>query len=90
MKTKAILVSEGSSTNLNSTLLFRHKFAKKGRTFSANLQLSILESERDGLLDAVYRYEGDTTDTIVKQRNEQTNNNLAYGATVTYTEPFGK
>ncbi len=86
---KSHTVSEGSSANLNSTLLFRHKFAKKGRTFSANLQLAILESQRDGLLDAAYRYEGDTTDTIVKQRNEQTNNNLAYGATVTYTEPLG-
>ena len=82
-------ISDGSSVNLNSALLFRHKFSKKGRTFSANFQLALSESNRDGLLDAVYRYEADTANTIVKQRNEQTNNNFSYGATVTYTEPLG-
>ena len=51
--------------------------------------MTLSESERNGLLDATYRYEGDTVDTIVKQRNEQTNDNFSYGATVTYTEPLG-
>src|SRR5688572_20289024 len=40
-------ISEGSTSNLNSTLLFRHKFAKKGRNFSTNLQMTLSESERN-------------------------------------------
>ncbi|HYI75985.1 MAG TPA: outer membrane beta-barrel protein, partial [Chryseolinea sp.] len=82
-------ISEGTTINLNSNLLFRHKFEKKGRNFSANLQFSLSESDRDGFLDAIYKYEGDTSNTIINQRNAQTNNNLLYGATVTYTEPLG-
>ncbi|HZB12811.1 MAG TPA: outer membrane beta-barrel protein, partial [Chryseolinea sp.] len=82
-------ISEGTTINLNSNLLFRHKFEKKGRNFSANLQFSLSESDRGGYLDAIYKYEGDTSNTIVNQRNEQKNNNLLYGATLTYTEPLG-
>ena len=82
-------ISDGTSTTLNSALLFRHKFAKKGRNFSMNFQLSLSESERNGLLDAKYKYEGDTVDTIVNQRSEQSNDNFSYGATVIYTEPLG-
>lgn len=81
--------SDGNTVALNSNLLLRHKFEKKGRNFSANFQVSLSESERDGLLDATYRYEHDTTSTIVRQRNEQTNKNFLYGASLTYTEPLG-
>ncbi|HEX6223702.1 MAG TPA: TonB-dependent receptor [Chryseolinea sp.] len=81
--------SDGTTVALNSTLLLRHKFEKKGRNFSANFQLSLSESQRDGWLDAVYRYEGDTTSTMLRQRNEQTNKSLLYGANLTYTEPIG-
>lgn len=82
-------LAQGSTTNLNSNLLFRHKFPKKGRTFSANLQFGFSDSERDGLLDAVYKYQGDVTDRIVQQRSEQSTENLSYGGTVSYTEPLG-
>lgn len=82
-------VSQGSTTNLNSSLLFRHKFPKKGRTFSTNLQFGLSQSERDGLLDATYKFEADSDDRTVKQRSEQSTDNFSYGATLSYTEPLG-
>jgi outer membrane receptor protein involved in Fe transport len=82
-------ISSGSTMNLASNLLYRHKFAKKNRTFSTNLQFGLSQSERDGLLDATYKFAGDPNDRIVKQRNEQTTDNLSYGATLSYTEPLG-
>jgi hypothetical protein len=82
-------VSSGSTMNLSSNLLFRHKFAKKGRTFSTNLQFGLSQSDRDGVLDATYKYAGDQDDRTIKQINEQRTDNLSYGATLSYTEPLG-
>lgn len=82
-------IYQGSTTNLNSNLLYRHKFPKKGRTFSTNLQFGYTQSNMDGLLDATYKFENETEDRIVKQRNEQYTDNFSYGATASYTEPLG-
>jgi hypothetical protein len=82
-------ITEGSTTSLNSNLLFRHKFGKKGRNFATNFQFGLSQSERDGLLNATYKYANDTDDRTIQQRNEQSVDNLSYGATVSYTEPLG-
>jgi hypothetical protein len=82
-------ITEGSTTSLNSNLLFRHKFGKKGRNFATNFQFGLSQSQRDGLLNATYKYANDTDDRTIQQRNEQSVDNLSYGATVSYTEPLG-
>jgi len=80
----------GSSTTSNSSLLFRHKFDKKGRTLSSNLTLGVSRNDRDGFTDGIYRYFGDQArEEIQKQTSEQTISNLNYGANITYTEPLG-
>lgn len=89
-ETDRLSLSSGSNTSLNSTLLWRHRFAKKGRTFSTNLQFSYGENLRDGFLDAVTRnYFSHPSDTIFRQTNDQVTKNMTYGATVSYTEPLG-
>lgn len=82
-------ISEGSTASLNSSLLYRHRFAKKGRTFSSNLQLSLSESDRTGYLDALYRYSNESENRNVLQRNEQNTDTRTYAATFSYTEPLG-
>lgn len=80
----------GSSVTSNSSLLFRHKFDKKGRTLSSNLTLGVSGSDRDGFTDGIYRYFGNQPrEEIQKQISEQTIGNLSYGANITYTEPLG-
>jgi hypothetical protein len=84
-------LSYGSNANLNSTLLWRHKFAKKGRNFTATLQLGLSENDRTGFLDAVTSLydDGVQTDSITRQNSDQYTLNKSYSATASYTEPLG-
>lgn len=80
--------SNGTSLSYNSELLYRHKFGKKGRTFSTSLTFGLSHSDRDGLIDGETRVTG-SNPTILDQTNNQTTDNLTYGANLSYTEPLG-
>ncbi|MCK6617084.1 MAG: TonB-dependent receptor family protein [Cyclobacteriaceae bacterium] len=84
-------LSAGTTYRLNSTLLYRHRFNKKGRSFSTNLTLGLTDTERNGALNATNTFyiPVDSINTI-EQRNYQKNDNQNYGVTFTYTEPLGK
>ena len=78
-----------SSTN---SLLWRHKFAKVGRTFSVNLSGNVNNRSSDGSLYALNQYYTSTrnpSDTI-DQRSNTNSDNLRLGANVNYTEPLSK
>lgn len=83
--------SEGQTLRLNSDFLYRHRFGKKGRTFSANLQFAVNEVERSGELDATNTFydRNGTREEKLKQSNEQQNDFLSIGTTFNYTEPLG-
>lgn len=83
-------VVSGASTILNSSLLLRHKFKKKGRTISANLQLGYSDEIREGLLSAtnVFFLPKDSI-ANVEQENFQHATYMGYGGTLSYTEPLG-
>lgn len=80
--------SDGTSLSYNSELLYRHRFGKKGRTFSSTLNFSLQNSDRDGTLNGTYDTP-EIPDSVYNQRNAQTTNNIAYGAALSYTEPLG-
>lgn len=83
--------SGGISTTLNSNVLYRHRFRKKGRSFSTNIQLRVNRNETSGMLEAVNTFYGENpAGQVLKQNNEQSTNYFSYGATVSYTEPLGK
>lgn len=77
--------------NLSGELLFRHRFAKEGRTFSISLQDNL--SDRTGLNSqySVSRYfsPNDTTQIIDQQTRSYTYSNRV-SANVSYTEPLSK
>src|SRR5688572_29320933 len=80
--------SVGTSLSYNSELLYRHKFGKKGRTFSSTLTFGLADSDRDGIVD------GDNSvlnqePVLLDQTYTQTTDNLTYGANLSYTEPLG-
>lgn len=78
------------STNLNSSLLLRHRFAKKGRSISANLTLGISQTDSKSILNSDNQFFG--TNPLVQevdQRSVQSNANQSYGGTLTYIEPLG-
>lgn len=86
--------SEGNSVYLSTNLLYRHKFAKKGRTMSANLNFGLNNGDREGELEAVNQYYdpllGNLTriDSIL-QNQQQQSDRLNYGLSASYTEPLG-
>jgi outer membrane receptor protein involved in Fe transport len=80
--------SVGTSLSYNSELLYRHRFGKKGRTFSSTLTFGLTDSDRDGIVD------GDNSvlnqePVLLDQTYTQTTDNLTYGANLSYTEPLG-
>ncbi len=85
--------TDGTGLNLNSELLYRHRFGKKGRTLSTTFTFGVNDSERAGNLNAVNRYyENGTLSQLdsIAQTNTQDNNTFNYGANLSYTEPLGK
>ncbi len=82
--------NDQTAFNLNSNLLYRHRFAKKGRTLSTNLTLGISQTDSKGNLVSKNQYYG-TNPRIedIEQRSTQSNGSQSYGGTFTYTEPLG-
>lgn len=79
-----------TAMSLNSTLLFRHRFAKKGRTFSTNLALVLSQTNSRGNLQSTNDfYTGAPEKQEITQNNTQDTDNQSYGATFSYTEPLG-
>ena len=83
--------SNTSGFNTNNNLLYRHSFAKKGRTLSVNVGVGVNNRQGDIFLTSVNRYYDTTnlSDTIQQQTNQQVNGKN-YSGNISYTEPIGK
>jgi Outer membrane protein beta-barrel family/Carboxypeptidase regulatory-like domain len=91
---------DGSTKNLNgseapnlaATILYNHKFRKRGRNFSTSITLGTSQnnSEQD-ITNLSYQY----VPPFIGPRNtfqftDQENNNYSYGVRFTYSEPINK
>jgi outer membrane receptor protein involved in Fe transport len=84
-------LSDGTALNLNSTFLYRHRFAKKGRTISSTLNFGLNGLASEGTLQAQNRFLGNNPFTQnFNQTNTQANDLWSYGANVSFTEPIAK
>jgi hypothetical protein len=80
--------------NLNTNILFRKRFHRKGRTFSLNLLTNLNNSEGDGSLKSITSF-FDPTSTMrsldsINQVNNTANDLKGYNAKAVYTEPVFK
>ncbi len=84
--------SHTSGNNLNNTILYRHSFPKKGRTFSINLNTSYNQRNGDVYTD-VFQQRFDSTGNSSldssKRFTDQSNSGYQLSANVVYTEPLG-
>lgn len=83
---------QGQSQNLESDLLFRHRFQRTGRSMTAALNFSFGNNDRLANLRSFNHFFKDglqTLDSIAQRQNTQTNT-LGYGLNLTHTEPLGK
>lgn len=82
--------NQQDALTINSNLLYRHRFPKKGRNFSTNLTLGVGQTDAAGNLLSTNQF---FTRAVEKQElaqiNSQLSENRSYGATLTYTEPLG-
>ena len=79
-----------NTPNVSGSILFNHKFRKKGRNFSANINLgnSASNSKQDTRNDYIFFNPSSTVN--VYQFIDQENNNHNYGLRFTYSEPLSK
>ncbi|MBL7934801.1 MAG: TonB-dependent receptor [Bacteroidia bacterium] len=99
--TKELLTISNSQNNTSSSLfgysvsapiLYKHAFAKKGRTFSINTTPSITNNTGDNSLYSLNNYYRDTIysgDTI-NQQSAILKNGKSINSTVSYTEPLNQ
>jgi outer membrane receptor protein involved in Fe transport len=78
-----------TAMNLNSSLLWRHRFGKKGRSMSTNFSVGISSTDSEGNLNTANKIFNTPGEQLVDQTNLQTTDNQSLGATISYTEPLG-
>jgi hypothetical protein len=82
--------TDQEALSLNTSLLWRHRFEKKGRSISTNLTMGLSTTDSEGNQQSTNTFYGNTPgENLVDQTNTQSTNNQSYGATVSYTEPLG-
>ena len=84
--------SSNNGLNFNNRIMYRHGFAKRGRSISLGLNTGINNRTGDNYLDAESIYNkggmniGDTTSQLTDSDTKGTN----ISANINYTEPIGK
>ncbi len=92
LQNESVRNNYNSSQNgvLNADLLYRHRFPKKGRTFSTTLSMRMGLTDSNGNLQSDNVFYGPSSETQnILQTNTQDNDNKSYGAVVSFTEPLG-
>jgi hypothetical protein len=82
--------TKGNGYNWNNNALFRHRFSKKGRTFSANLFFGLNSGSGTGSLYSINNYYQPVSADTLKQVNYKNNKAQNYGINLVYTEPLSK
>ncbi|MEP7255433.1 MAG: TonB-dependent receptor [Ferruginibacter sp.] len=81
-----------SGYNFNNNILFRHSFAKKGRTISVNFNTALNRKDGDTYVQNINNYystSGNFNDSLQQFTNLVTNG-YQLSANIAYTEPVGK
>ncbi len=80
----------GNGLSFNGNLLYRHRFVKKGRTFSVSLNSGGGNNNSTGQRKDTTTYsQGSLTSDTLNQRSIQKTNNMNLTGNITYTEPIG-
>ena len=83
--------SFSKSPNLTGSLLYNHRFHKRGRTLSVNINSGFSGTQSDEAYDNFTQFILPTSiDSTLLQKIHQENNNKNYGGRVSYTEPLTK
>ena len=80
--------------NIRNNILFRHSFAKKGRTLSFGLNTTFTKNDGESITDSRYRFYDSLGvfryDSLQNRLIDNNTNGHTIGGNVAYTEPVGK
>ena len=84
--------SAASGNDLKNNILYRHKYAKKGRSISSNISMSYNESMSDGSQFSRTNFfiGGNTQIDTLNQQNNIRSTTRGYTGNIVYTEPISK
>ncbi|MBS4044235.1 MAG: outer membrane beta-barrel protein [Chitinophagaceae bacterium] len=85
--------NESSGYNGSIDFTFRHRFKKKGRTFTTNINLGRNENEGDGnnySINEFFRDNVSNRKDTINQFYTTTSSTKNYGTTISYAEPISK
>ncbi|MFN8261349.1 MAG: TonB-dependent receptor [Chitinophagales bacterium] len=90
--TQNSLTSKQVGFNFSNDILYQHKFAKKGRTISFNLNTVLNTKKSNGSLFALNDYTLDTLNVVdsIDQRSVVKTRSYTLGGNIVYTEPVKK
>jgi hypothetical protein len=83
-------ITNSNTPNFSGSILFNHKFRKRGRNFSLNLNAGTSENNSDQDSRNYTIQSSPAGSTSLFLFNTQENNNNNYGVRFTYTEPLSK
>ena len=78
--------------NIRNNIMFRHAFAKKGRSISIGINTGFSKNSSESITDAAYRFfdNGIVEDSVQNQFADNIISGQNYGGSLAYTEPVGK
>lgn len=84
--------SNQSGVNLNNSILYSHRFRKRGRNFSINLNTAYNNRNGENYLDVLSRIyaNGNPYDTSERRFTDQFNKSLQLSTNISYTEPLSQ
>ncbi len=76
--------------NIRNNILYRHSFAKKGRSVSLGFNTNFTKNNAESYSDASYRYFKNmlVTDSLQNQFYDNASNGYSIGGSIAYTEPL--
>ncbi|MBK7558239.1 MAG: TonB-dependent receptor [Chitinophagaceae bacterium] len=87
-------LADRTGYNIRNTIMFRHAFAKKGRSLSLSFNTTFTKNEGETIVDARYRFYDSlgvfTNDSIQNRLSDNLTNGYTIGGNISYTEPVGK
>ncbi len=88
------LSSDRTGYNIRNNIMYRHSFAKRGRSLSLGFNTTFTKNDGESITDARYRFYDDfgvyASDSLQNQLTDNATNGNTIGGNIAYTEPIGK
>jgi hypothetical protein len=84
--------SDRNGYNIRNNIMFRHSFAKRGRTISFGFNTGWNKNDGETITDAQYKFynNGIATDSLQNRFSDNSTSGTTIGGNIAYTEPIGK